>query len=103
MGGDRPARAAIACFRVGDLRRRRHDARTHPRHGGADPPQTGLRPAAHLTCVGAARGEIDEVVRGYLAAGVGHIVALRGDPPAGADAPYQPIALMPADQFGGAR
>jgi methylenetetrahydrofolate reductase (NADPH) len=54
--------------------------------------QTALRPAAHLTCVGAARGEIDEVVRGYVAAGVGHIVALRGDPPAGADAPYQPSA-----------
>ena len=54
--------------------------------------QTALRPAAHLTCVGAARGEIDEVVRGYLKAGVGHIVALRGDPPAGADAAYQPGA-----------
>ena len=52
--------------------------------------QTGLRPAAHLTCVGAARAEIDEVARGYLAAGVGHIVALRGDPPAGADASYLP-------------
>ena len=51
-----------------------------------------LRPAAHLTCVGAARGEIDVVVRGYLEAGVRHIVALRGDPPAGADAPYQPSA-----------
>jgi methylenetetrahydrofolate reductase (NADPH) len=52
--------------------------------------QTALKPAAHLTCVGAGRVEVDEVIRGYGAAGVRHIVALRGDPPGGADAPYQP-------------
>jgi methylenetetrahydrofolate reductase (NADPH) len=46
--------------------------------------ETSLTPAAHLTCVGATREEVDEVARGYLAAGVRHIVALRGDPPAGA-------------------
>ena len=40
----------------------------------------GLRPAAHLTCVGASRGEIEEVARRYWQAGVHHIVALRGDP-----------------------
>ena len=44
---------------------------------------TGLQPAAHLTCVGATRDEVDEVVRDYAAVGVRHIVALRGDPPAG--------------------
>ncbi len=37
--------------------------------------------AAHLTCVDASRDEIDAVARGYWAAGVRHIVALRGDPP----------------------
>jgi len=42
---------------------------------------TALTPAAHLTCVDASRDEIDEVARGYWAAGVRHIVALRGDPP----------------------
>ena len=52
--------------------------------------ETALKPAAHLTCVGATRAEIDEVVRGYAKAGVEHIVALRGDPPAGAGAPYRP-------------
>jgi methylenetetrahydrofolate reductase (NADPH) len=46
--------------------------------------ETSLTPAAHLTCVGATRAEVDEVARGYLEAGVKHIVALRGDPPAGA-------------------
>jgi methylenetetrahydrofolate reductase (NADPH) len=44
--------------------------------------ETGLRPAAHLTCVGASRGEVDDVARAYWDAGVRHIVALRGDPPA---------------------
>src|SRR3712207_1755353 len=43
--------------------------------------ETSLTPAAHLTCVGARRDEIDEVARSYWDAGVRHIVALRGDPP----------------------
>jgi len=43
--------------------------------------ETELTPAAHLTCVGAARHEIDAVARRYWAAGVRHLVALRGDPP----------------------
>ena len=43
--------------------------------------ETSLTPAAHLTCVGASRGDIDDVARGYWDLGVRHIVALRGDPP----------------------
>ena len=43
--------------------------------------ETSLTPAAHLTCVGASRGEIEDVARGYWDLGVRHIVALRGDPP----------------------
>jgi methylenetetrahydrofolate reductase (NADPH) len=50
--------------------------------------ETNLEPAAHLTCVGASRAEIDGIVRDYRGAGVRHIVALRGDPPGGLDAPY---------------
>jgi len=45
--------------------------------------ETPLEPAAHLTCVAASREEIDAVARDYWAAGIRHIVALRGDPPAG--------------------
>jgi methylenetetrahydrofolate reductase (NADPH) len=45
--------------------------------------ETSLVPAAHLTCVGATREEVDAVARTYWDAGVRHIVALRGDPPAG--------------------
>ena len=51
--------------------------------------ETQLEPAAHLTCVGASRDEVDAVARAYWGSGIRHIVALRGDPPEGADA-YQP-------------
>src|ERR1700742_2414498 len=53
--------------------------------------ETSLKPAAHLTCVGASRGEIDDIVRAYWDAGIRHIVALRGDMP-GMDGPYRPHA-----------
>ena len=47
--------------------------------------ETSLVPAAHLTCVGASRGEIDDIARRYWDEGVRHIVALRGDAPEGSD------------------
>ena len=50
--------------------------------------ETDLVPAAHLTCVGAARGEIDDIVGRYHDIGVRHIVALRGDPPGGIGTAY---------------
>ena len=43
--------------------------------------ETPLTPAAHLTCVGATREEIDAIARDYWQLGVRNIVALRGDPP----------------------
>ncbi len=43
--------------------------------------ETQLKPAAHLTCVGSTAQELEAVVRDYLASGVRHIVALRGDMP----------------------
>ncbi len=43
--------------------------------------ETPIAAAAHLTCVEATREEIDAVAEEYWAAGVRHIVALRGDPP----------------------
>jgi methylenetetrahydrofolate reductase (NADPH) len=52
--------------------------------------ETNLVPAAHLTCVGATREEVDEVVRAYGKIGVRHIVALRGDPPGGVGERYEP-------------
>jgi methylenetetrahydrofolate reductase (NADPH) len=45
--------------------------------------ETPLTGAAHLTCIGASRGEILDVARQYRDEGVRHIVALRGDSPQG--------------------
>ena len=52
--------------------------------------ETALKPAAHLTCVSATRPEVNAIIRDYWAAGVRHIVALRGDPAGGAGARYEP-------------
>jgi methylenetetrahydrofolate reductase (NADPH) len=52
--------------------------------------ETALVPAAHLTCVAASCEEIDAVIRNYCAAGVRHIVALRGDPIGGIGDKYAP-------------
>jgi len=51
--------------------------------------ETPLTPAAHLTCVGASRDEIDAIARDYWQLGVRNIVALRGDPPE-PGTPYAP-------------
>ncbi len=42
-----------------------------------------LPTAAHLTCVGKTREEVDQVAREFIARGITRFVALRGDPPAG--------------------
>jgi methylenetetrahydrofolate reductase (NADPH) len=51
--------------------------------------ETPLIGAPHLTCVGAARGEILDIARKYWDQGIRHLVALRGDPPQGQTV-YQP-------------
>ncbi|MEO8559545.1 MAG: methylenetetrahydrofolate reductase [NAD(P)H] [Rhodospirillales bacterium] len=52
--------------------------------------ETTLKPAAHLTCVGASRDEIDAVADQYWDAGIRHIVALRGDAPPESGGKYAP-------------
>ena len=52
--------------------------------------ETDLKPAAHLTCVDATREEVNAVIQDYWDIGVRHIVALRGDPPAGVGGRYKP-------------
>ncbi len=47
--------------------------------------ETELTAAPHLTCVGASRGEVDDVARDYWDMGIRHLVALRGDPPKDSD------------------
>lgn len=50
----------------------------------------GVDVAGHLTCVGQPVDEIEDVLDRYARLGVRHVVALRGDPPGGIDAPYEP-------------
>ena len=52
--------------------------------------ETELTVAPHLTCVNATCGEIDDIAREYWDMGIRHIVALRGDPPAGKGS-YEPM------------
>ena len=47
--------------------------------------ETDLTAAPHLTCIGASRGEIDEIARRYWDMGIRDMVALRGDLPKGCD------------------
>ena len=67
----------------GSTRERTHNAvqRIHT--------ETSLTAAPHLTCIGASKGEIDDIARRYWDMGIRHIVALRGDPPKD-QAHYQP-------------
>lgn len=73
----RPAFVSVTYGAGGSTRERTHRTVTRMLS------ETSLKPAAHLTCVEASRDEVDEVIRDYKAAGVDHIVALRGDPPGG--------------------
>ena len=52
--------------------------------------ETGLAAAGHLTCVGKSKDDVNAVIRAYAEAGVKHIVALRGDPPAGVGTKFAP-------------
>ena len=61
----------------GSTRQRTHDTVARLKS------ETGIDAAAHLTCVAATQGEIDDIARAYWDAGIRHIVALRGDPPGG--------------------
>ena len=81
-----PSFVSVTYGAGGSTRERTH--RTVQRIGG----ETGLKAAAHLTCVGASREEVDAVIRDYWDAGVRHIVALRGDPPGQIGGAYEPRA-----------
>jgi methylenetetrahydrofolate reductase (NADPH) len=53
--------------------------------------ETQLDCVPHLTCIGASRGEVLDIARMYWDQGIRHIVALRGDAPAGT-VKYEPRA-----------
>ncbi|MGH8271898.1 MAG: methylenetetrahydrofolate reductase [NAD(P)H] [Gammaproteobacteria bacterium] len=73
----RPAFVSVTYGAGGSTRERTHATVERIRR------ETPLEPAAHLTCVGAPRSEVDEIARRYWEAGIRHVVALRGDVPDG--------------------
>ncbi len=52
--------------------------------------ETSLLPMAHLTCVGHTTAELEAILADLAEAGVGNVLALRGDPPEGPGAPFVP-------------
>ncbi len=52
--------------------------------------ETSMLPVAHLTCVGHTQEEIEGILDTYTAAGVNHVMALRGDPSDGPRAAWTP-------------
>jgi methylenetetrahydrofolate reductase (NADPH) len=63
--------------------------------------ETTLTPLAHLTCVGASKRAVRQVVGAYAASGVRNILALRGDPPGNVRGQWtpHPEGLDHADQL----
>lgn len=80
-----PSFVSVTYGAGGSTRARTHDVVTQIQK------RAGLQTAAHLTCIGASRGEIDDIARAYWDAGIRHIVALRGDLPQTAPADYTPV------------
>jgi methylenetetrahydrofolate reductase (NADPH) len=72
-----PSFVSVTYGADGSTRERTHRVVTRIQH------ETTLTGAPHLTCIGAARGEILDIARSYWDEGVRHLVALRGDPPQG--------------------
>jgi methylenetetrahydrofolate reductase (NADPH) len=72
-----PAFVSVTYGAGGSTRERTHDTVVRIAR------ETALKPAAHLTCIGHSKGEVDDIARLYWDQGVRHIVALRGDAPEG--------------------
>jgi methylenetetrahydrofolate reductase (NADPH) len=73
----RPRFVSVTYGAGGSTRERTHDTVVRIQK------EKGILAAAHLTCVGATRAEIDAIAKHYWESGIRHIVALRGDPPEG--------------------
>ncbi len=62
---------------------------------------TGISTLAHLTCVGSTQVELENILEQYQSAGISTILALRGDPIGGPNAPWEsrPGGFDHADQL----
>jgi methylenetetrahydrofolate reductase (NADPH) len=78
-----PSFVSVTYGADGSTRERTHDAVARITR------ETDMTAAPHLTCIGASRGEIDDIARGYWDMGIRHLVALRGDAPHGVEK-YEP-------------
>jgi methylenetetrahydrofolate reductase (NADPH) len=76
-----PSYVSVTYGAGGSTRERTHELVVQILH------ETSIVPMAHLTCVGHTRAELADIVRRYGEAGIENILALGGDPPAGADLP----------------
>jgi methylenetetrahydrofolate reductase (NADPH) len=77
----RPSYVSVTYGAGGSTRERTHDLVVHINQMPA------MLAMAHLTCVGHSRAELEEIVARYRDAGIENILALGGDPPAGAELP----------------
>ena len=73
----RPNFVSVTCGAGGSTQERTHNLVSQLHRQGH------WRVAAHLTCVGRRQTDVDAEALDYRSIGVNHIVALRGDPPAG--------------------
>jgi methylenetetrahydrofolate reductase (NADPH) len=78
-----PSFVSVTYGADGSTRERTHDAVERITR------ETDMTAAPHLTCIGASRGEIDDIARVYWDMGIRHLVALRGDAPHGVEK-YEP-------------
>lgn len=74
-----PAFVSITCGAAGTTRERTADLAIEVQE------RFGLTAMAHLVCTGTTQDELDETLRHMKAHGIDNVLALRGDPPKGAD------------------
>lgn len=80
----RPDWVSVTYGATGSTRQRTFDAvRAIRRHAG-------VRTVGHLTAAGQPRADVESAIRSYAEAGVDHILAIRGDMPAGPAVPFEP-------------
>ena len=54
--------------------------------------RTQIATVAHLTCIGASRAELIQILNQFKSAGIESVLALRGDPVGGPTAPWETVA-----------